>query len=212
VTHNESAPYTPTLEEVQRLQAEVEFWKDRTETLAGHLTAAAITAAVQSWPGDNVVTKVTEQSLIDHLVVTLLPAKGRYYPEMPPALPGETDAQYTDRLTGADRTDRRPYDHPRYRQCSIGYHDECSQRHAGEGDCACPCHTAKPPERRHDDPAVFAVLDADDTTVGHGVAFDDGTSAYHENDGDYAAFRVQELTRLRRELAEASHHIVWLAS
>ncbi|HEX4395723.1 MAG TPA: hypothetical protein VH084_29960 [Mycobacterium sp.] len=64
--------------------------------------------------------------------------RGRYYPEMPPGLPGETDAQYTDRLTGADRTERRPYDHRRNRQCSIGYHDECSDP-AGE-ECECPCH------------------------------------------------------------------------
>ena len=66
--------------------------------------------------------------------------RGRWYPEMPPALPGETDDQYTDRLTGADGTDRRPYDHPRNRQCSIGYHDECSDP---DGErCKCPCHTA----------------------------------------------------------------------
>lgn len=29
-----------------------------------------------------------------------------------------------------------------YRQCSIGWHDECSQRHLGaESDCLCICHT-----------------------------------------------------------------------
>lgn len=38
---------------------------------------------------------------------------GSWYPGLPPALPGETDAQYTDRLTGADRTGRVPYDHRR---------------------------------------------------------------------------------------------------
>lgn len=64
--------------------------------------------------------------------------RARYYPEMPPGLPGETDAQYTERLTGADRTERRPYDHCRNRQCSIGYHEECSDP-AGE-ICECPCH------------------------------------------------------------------------
>jgi len=65
--------------------------------------------------------------------------RGRWYPEMPPALPGETADQYTDRLIGADGTDRRPYDHPRNRQCSIGWHDECSDP---DGErCKCPCHT-----------------------------------------------------------------------
>lgn len=62
-----------------------------------------------------------------------------WYPELPPALAGETDEAYTDRLTGADGTDRVPYDHRRNRQCSIGYHDECSDP-LGER-CECPCHT-----------------------------------------------------------------------
>jgi hypothetical protein len=59
----------------------------------------------------------------------------RWYPGMPPALPDETDEQYTDRLTGADRTGRVPYDHHRNRQCSIGWHNECTG-----GGCECPCH------------------------------------------------------------------------
>lgn len=66
-------------------------------------------------------------------------ATARYYPDMPPALDGESDAEYTDRLTGADRTDRVPYDHRRNRQCSIGYHSECSDR-GGSGQCECPHH------------------------------------------------------------------------
>lgn len=84
------------------------------------------------------------------------PGQGRWYPEMPPALPGETDEQYTDRLTGADGTNRRPYDHRRNRQCSIGYHDECSDRAdrsrartRADGGCECPCHyepSQQPPE------------------------------------------------------------------
>jgi len=57
---------------------------------------------------------------------------------MPPMLDGEDIDQYTDRLTGADKTDRRPYDHHRNRQCSIGFHDECTDP---KGDrCKCPCH------------------------------------------------------------------------
>ena len=67
--------------------------------------------------------------------------KGRWYPEMPPMLDGETSAQYTDRLTGADKTDRRPYDHRRYRQCSIGWHDECSANGTDDTGCECPHHT-----------------------------------------------------------------------
>jgi hypothetical protein len=68
----------------------------------------------------------------------------RYFPEMPPQLDGENDGQYTDRLTGADGTGRVPYDHPRNRQCSIGFHVECSERHVRYGDqCRCPCHTAE---------------------------------------------------------------------
>ncbi len=68
---------------------------------------------------------------------------GPFYPEMPPAIPGETADEYTDRLTGADKTDRRPYDHKRNRQCSIGYHDECSDngRDPSEHTCECPHHT-----------------------------------------------------------------------
>lgn len=61
-----------------------------------------------------------------------------YDPPMPPMLEGETAIEYTNRLTGADGTNRRPYAERRLRQCSIGYHDECSDP---EGiDCKCPCH------------------------------------------------------------------------
>lgn len=65
--------------------------------------------------------------------------RARWFPEKPPALPGESDDAYTDRLTGADRTGRVPYDHSRNRQCSIGWHGECSDP-AG-ASCECPCHT-----------------------------------------------------------------------
>ena len=66
--------------------------------------------------------------------------KGEYYPEMPPALPGENkdSGVYLDRITGDDDTGRVPYDHVRYRQCSMGRHEECSDPQ-GEG-CKCPCH------------------------------------------------------------------------
>ena len=67
--------------------------------------------------------------------------KGEYYPEMPPALPGENvdSGVYLDRLTGDDGTGRVPYDHLRLRKCSMGFHKECSDP---EGNtCRCPCHT-----------------------------------------------------------------------
>lgn len=67
--------------------------------------------------------------------------RGRWYPEMPPALPGEDDDHYTDRLVGCYGPELRPYDHRRNRQCSIGWHEECSERHtAGARRCQCPCH------------------------------------------------------------------------
>jgi hypothetical protein len=69
--------------------------------------------------------------------------RARWYPEMLPALEGESADAYTDRLTGADKTNRVPYDHKRNRQCSIGYHAECSDP-AGLS-CMCPCHREPPP-------------------------------------------------------------------
>lgn len=68
--------------------------------------------------------------------------RGIHYPDVPPMLDGEDSGPYTDRLTGADGTGRRPYDHDRNRQCSIGYHNECSERHEVmvAGSCQCPCH------------------------------------------------------------------------
>lgn len=70
---------------------------------------------------------------------TVTVERGRWYPNMPPRLPGEGRDAYTDRLTGADGTGRVPYDHQRNRQCSIGWHEECSDRdHSGQ--CQCPHH------------------------------------------------------------------------
>jgi hypothetical protein len=64
--------------------------------------------------------------------------EGRWYPDMPPTLDGEDDAAYTNRLTGCLGEDLVPYDHRRNRQCSIGWHRECSDQ-AGER-CKCPHH------------------------------------------------------------------------
>jgi hypothetical protein len=59
---------------------------------------------------------------------------GRWYPNQPPALPNETDDAYTNRLLSGS-----VYDHKRNRQCSIGWHAECSDReHSGQ--CECPHH------------------------------------------------------------------------
>ena len=67
--------------------------------------------------------------------------RGRWFPQQPPQLDGESDDAYTGRLTGADGAGRIPYDHARNRQCSIGWHNECSDP-AGQ-TCQCPCHTAE---------------------------------------------------------------------
>jgi hypothetical protein len=56
-------------------------------------------------------------------------------PPMPKKLPGETDDQYTDRLTGADGTERLPYGEWRGRACCIGWHGSCAT-----DECECPCH------------------------------------------------------------------------
>lgn len=97
--------------------------------------------------------------------------KGSWFPHLPPDLPGESDDAFTDRLTGAAAVkylrehgadmDRLafedvlmaqlppevtiPYDHTRRRQCSINWHDECSDP-AGER-CQCPCHRQEPVSR-----------------------------------------------------------------
>jgi hypothetical protein len=65
--------------------------------------------------------------------------RGRWYPNRPPAFPGESDDAYTNRLLGIG--DTYPYDHRRGRQCSIGWHEECSD--PSGASCECPCH----PER-----------------------------------------------------------------
>lgn len=66
-----------------------------------------------------------------------------HYPAMPPQSPDEDDDQYTNRLLGIGQPS--PYNHHRNRQCSIGYHSECSQRIGNStlgatGSCECPHH------------------------------------------------------------------------
>lgn len=64
--------------------------------------------------------------------------KGAWYPEMPPRLDDETDVRYLERLRGHAGRDLNPYDHKRFRHCSVGMHNLCSDP-AGE-TCECPCH------------------------------------------------------------------------
>ena len=66
--------------------------------------------------------------------------KARWYPSPAPGLDGESADAYTDRLTGALGAELRPYDHARNRQCSIGYHMECSRWRDEAPGCECPCH------------------------------------------------------------------------
>ena len=83
---------------------------------------------------------------------------GKWYPGVPPGLDGEDDDAYTDRLTGADGTGRSPYDHVRYRECSMGYHLTCSCR-SGNTGCHCPCHTDPGPDPAAITPAVAAAAE-----------------------------------------------------
>lgn len=72
-------------------------------------------------------------------------AKGRHYPNMPPLLDNESSDHYSDRLIGCYGDDQMPYDHVRNRQCSIGWHNECSERGIPDSEhrrCQCPCHDA----------------------------------------------------------------------
>lgn len=64
---------------------------------------------------------------------------GRWYPDPPPMLLFESVDDYTNRLVGVTG-EGCPYDHRRNRQCSIGFHDECTDPHGAT--CRCPCHTA----------------------------------------------------------------------
>lgn len=78
--------------------------------------------------------------------------RGKWYPAPVPPLPEESDVDYTNRMLGLSGK-QSPYDHLRYRECSLGYHRSCTQR--GElgiadvftdnklgyiGKCQCPCH------------------------------------------------------------------------
>ena len=98
-----------------------------------------IQVAMADQPLDEYVAQVAAQNKqLKERCARLRTALEAYDPPMPPLLEGETAEEYTDRLTGADGTGRRPYAERRLRQCSIGYHDNCSDP---DGiDCKCPCH------------------------------------------------------------------------
>jgi hypothetical protein len=120
--------------------------------------------------------------------------RARWFPGMPPMLPGEGTDAYTDRLTGADRTGRVPYDHQRNRQCSIGYHDECSDP-AGES-CQCPCHA----------PGGEMELRAWDLEESLVAAYGVITGRERRQDGHHLAIGlkdcIEEIVRRRPGLAE----------
>lgn len=78
--------------------------------------------------------------------------KGKWYPAPVPSLPEESDVDYTNRMLGLAGKES-PYDHIRYRECSLGYHRSCTQRAvlglrnaftdnklSYTGKCQCPCH------------------------------------------------------------------------
>ena len=67
--------------------------------------------------------------------------KDEYYPEMPPALPGEIKycGVYLNLVTGNDETERVLYDHFRLKNCSMGIHMDCTDPRGNV--CTCPCHT-----------------------------------------------------------------------
>lgn len=58
--------------------------------------------------------------------------------EMYPIRPDETAEAWTDRILS------HATEHGTYRQCSLGWHEECSQRQLGaDADCKCICHEPK---------------------------------------------------------------------
>lgn len=108
------------------------MWVDRMTAEKHHAVGLGLVD-----PDLNVLTDAGRKFLEDH-GADFTVKRGRWYPEMPLPIPGETTSLYSGRLI---RNDEKygPYDHRRNRQCSIGYHDECSDP-AGES-CECPCHT-----------------------------------------------------------------------
>lgn len=133
--------------------------------------------------------------------------KGRWYPVGAPYLPGETPEAWTDRVLGVLGDWGRPYNHRRNRQCSIGWHNECSDRQHN-GSCGCPCH-----EERRDADRLVAEWNAR-VPVGTVVSFVDGATpeeppvattseAYVAEEGRHAGWPVVEL--------ETFPHAVWLS-
>jgi len=64
---------------------------------------------------------------------------GRWYPELPPRLPGEDTASYEIRLTTGGL-----FDHARSDRCATGRHGECGA--APGGQCQCPHHADPAPD------------------------------------------------------------------
>ena len=71
---------------------------------------------------------------------------------------GESEGAWTDRLLHMARI------HGTYRQCSIGWHGECSQRDQGaDAECNCICHD--PADVRSPEPAPAPEPDEDTRQV-----------------------------------------------
>ena len=64
---------------------------------------------------------------------------GRWYPELPPRLPGEDTASYEIRLTTGGL-----FDHARSDRCATGRHGECGAIPGGQ--CQCPHHADPAPD------------------------------------------------------------------
>ncbi len=65
---------------------------------------------------------------------------GRWYPELPPRLPGEDTAGYETRLTAG----AGPFDHARSDDCARGRHGACGAVPGRE--CQCPHHADQAPD------------------------------------------------------------------
>lgn len=111
------------------------------------------TPAVWSWIDDLNRNKTygavsLAKRIVAHVEATYgLIRPGTWYPQRPPWLDDDEPDTWTNRTLGICM-DRKPYDHERYRQCSIGWHSECSDRQhraaTGGGDgCECPCHAER---------------------------------------------------------------------
>lgn len=67
--------------------------------------------------------------------------QAKWYPDPCPRFDNETDDAFTNRLSRHGSTN--PYNHKRFRECSLGYHLTCSCNHGRNSGCECPHHNEK---------------------------------------------------------------------